>query len=141
MHYMRWYRTGDPGSAEKQLKPSSSECTFPGCPNPPPYVHGLCKMHVKRKRKHGDPALGARPAADAVGYVGVHHRLLKLHGYAGEHPCRHCDNRADQWAYDHTDPNERQDPRKGPYSLDLIRYIPLCVSCHKKFDLAWRATS
>jgi hypothetical protein len=138
MHYMRWYRTGDPGTAEKKYKPSSAECTVPKCLNSPPYTHGLCKMHYKRKRKHGDPALGARPAADAAGYLGVHHRLRKVRGYAGEHPCQHCEDRADQWAYDHTDRDERQDPRRGPYSLDLTRYIPLCISCHKKFDLAWR---
>jgi hypothetical protein len=42
------------------------------------------------------------------------------------------------WAYDYSDPNARSDARRGPYSLDLNRYIPLCRSCHKRFDLAHR---
>lgn len=138
MHYMRWYRTGDAGMAAKQRQQPPAACTFPNCPNPPPYRRGLCSMHDKRRRKHGDPALGARPPADAVGYLGVHHRLRQLRGDAGEHACQHCKDRAYDWAYDHGDPDERQDPRRGPYSLDPDRYLPLCRSCHKRFDLAHR---
>lgn len=55
---------------------------------------------------------------------------------ASSHQCTHCDQRAKHWAYDHTDPAERTDPKMGPYSTDLDRYLPLCVPCHKRFDLA-----
>lgn len=140
MHYMRWYRTGDPGSAEKKYKPNPPQCTFEGCESKAT-ERGLCNMHRKRERKHGDPARGARPPADATGYLGMHHRLRKLHGHAGEHPCRHCGERADDWAYDYGDPNQRLDQRRGPYSTDLARYMPLCRSCHKRFDLVRRVSS
>lgn len=69
-----------------------------------------------------------------VGYPGVHHRLRKLYGDATEHACRQCGERADTWAYDHADPAERQDPKRGPYSIDLAHYLPLCHSCHGKLD-------
>ena len=40
---------------------------------------------------------------------------------------------AAQWAYDGTDPDELTE--KGlAYSLDVMRYVPMCVPCHTAFD-------
>jgi len=53
--------------------------------------------------------------------------------------CAHCPAQADDWAYDHEDPDELALPTgRLPHSLDLARYIPLCRSCHVRFDNAHR---
>ena len=75
-----------------------------------------------------------------AGYGAAHDRVRRDRGPASEHTCAACRrNRAHQWAYDHSDSNERVDPQLGPYSLDPARYRPLCVSCHKLADLARRS--
>ena len=62
-------------------------------------------------------------------------RLRDDRGPAAAYACAHgCGRGADQWAYDHSCPNERQSD-VGPFSTDLDRYMPLCHSCHKLFDL------
>jgi hypothetical protein len=140
-HWDRWYRTGDPGPAEI-FKPREG-CDVSGCPDPHVGL-GFCKSHLRKFHLYGDPTHAEHPgrwAGDDVGYDGVHKRLRALHGEAAAHPCRRCDKPAKHWAYDHADPDERQDPRRGPYSIDPAHYLPLCVSCHKTFDLKWRATS
>jgi hypothetical protein len=57
--------------------------------------------------------------------------------------CVHCGSQAKQWAYDHEDVNERTStmivrgqPVELRYSADAAHYIPLCVSCHVRFDQA-----
>jgi hypothetical protein len=58
--------------------------------------------------------------------------------YASEHACVHCSRRAQEWAYDHNDPDERVNPPdardRGPFSLKVEHYLPLCKSCHRRFD-------
>ena len=41
---------------------------------------------------------------------------------------------AEQWSYDHEDPDEMVSPEGLPYSVDLARYKPLCCTCHWRFD-------
>jgi hypothetical protein len=74
---------------------------------------------------------------DAVEYTGVHYRIVAARGKAARYKCTHCGSQAEEWAYDHTDPNERRNQigrDKCPFSLDINRYMPLCVPCHHKFD-------
>lgn len=40
-----------------------------------------------------------------------------------------------QWSYTHDDPNGLTSG-VGSYSSRLEFYVPRCVSCHKRFDLA-----
>jgi hypothetical protein len=68
-----------------------------------------------------------------VSYATAHARMRQDRGKAAEHQCRHCDQRAEQWAYDWTDPNEIAS-FNGPYSLDQSKYLPLCRACHERFD-------
>lgn len=72
-------------------------------------------------------------------YASVHSRLFRERGPAANHPCSACGAPAAEWAYDGADPDAqvgRCDARGGvaPYSLDLARYAPLCITCHRLKD-------
>lgn len=71
---------------------------------------------------------------DAVGYHGVHKRLIKQLGSASFQRCVDCLGWASQWSYDRTDPRECAS-RFGPYSRDPSRYQPRCAACHKAYDV------
>jgi NAD-dependent SIR2 family protein deacetylase len=71
---------------------------------------------------------------DVVGYRAAHKRVRTLHGAASLHRCRHCDGSASDWAYDHSDPDQVEEGPGRTYSLKPEHYIPLCKSCHGKFD-------
>lgn len=79
------------------------------------------------------------PVTESPTYRTVHTRLTKWRGKANNHQCVDCDQRADQWSYDHSDPDPRSE-RSGnnmlPFSTDLSRYQPRCNSCHTAFDRA-----
>lgn len=81
--------------------------------------------------------LGPNWHGDDVEYMGLHGRLVAKRGKAVVHACEHCAGQAEEWAYDHTDPDEKRNRRgrdDGAYSLDIDRYMPLCVPCHRQFD-------
>lgn len=71
---------------------------------------------------------------DELTYSGAHMRVRRDLGSARAFTCR-CGAQAKQWAYDHADPNELQSSG-GAYSADPAHYSPMCVSCHKKADMA-----
>jgi hypothetical protein len=73
-----------------------------------------------------------------VGYNAAHDRVRRDRGPAHDYRCVGCGRPARHWAYDHGDPDELASAL-GPYSLDLDRYRPLCVGCHKRADLDHRA--
>jgi hypothetical protein len=108
-------------------------------------AEGYCRMHYLRIITHGDPHReyqGPNHAGwtgDDVTNRGLHQRIHKARGKASEYACVDCDKPARHWSYDHSDPNEKHDPEKGPYSPDIDRYEPRCVRCHKRFDLAFIA--
>ncbi|WP_203754723.1 hypothetical protein [Cellulomonas chitinilytica] len=56
-------------------------------------------------------------------------------GPAQAHPCVDCGLPARQWSYAHADPEELIQDGK-PYSLDPWQYVPRCVPCHVRVDLA-----
>lgn len=74
---------------------------------------------------------------DAVTYEGIHQRLRRILGPAREYPCNDCRQPAAHWSYDHADPAERTSDL-GAYSASIKHYVPRCVSCHKKHDLAFK---
>ncbi len=110
-------------------------------------------MHYNRWQSHGDPetrrnwagnlpgpqrgASNPRWVGAAAGYVGVHMRLRRR-GVARLNLCHGCgEARAENWAYDHSCPDEMTGKSRGrdvPYSTDLSRYMPLCLSCHSLVD-------
>lgn len=69
-------------------------------------------------------------------YKGAHQRVYSKHGMVSLRKCVGCSARAQQWAYDHADPNELCDERGRVYSADPDHYQPMCVACHRKFDLS-----
>lgn len=88
----------------------------------------------------GGPRPGRRPGPllEVVSYCGVHRRVLVAKGRAAEQSCSKCNAQAAQWAYTNDDPDELFDERGLRYSLDLTRYVPMCHSCHIRFDAAYR---
>lgn len=78
------------------------------------------------------------PRVTSTTYRAVHKQVQRHRGPASAHPCPRCGEQAQHWAYDHTDPNPLTTTLKGgtdvEYSTDLTRYLPMCHSCHAKFD-------
>lgn len=132
-HRSRTLKHGDP--LARAFAPRG-QCRIPGC-DAQHYARGLCAIHYGRQQRHGDPEQLDKPAGDKIGYGGQHHIIRNVRGPADAHQCQRCDRPAIHWAYDHTDPDERRDSRRGgPYSLDPYRYMPLCGSCHRAFDIS-----
>ena len=121
-------------------------CSLPECDKHGRLRRNLCDMHYERLRRHGDPQAD-RPGQDrggpGIGYTAAHLRCSKLWGPARDYPCVTCGDPADQWAYDHTDPEgqtHEQRNRGGDvvtvtYSPWPEFYLPLCLSCHLVFDV------
>ncbi|EGD55184.1 hypothetical protein [Gordonia neofelifaecis] len=91
----------------------------------------------------GTPPPEPRPKSsprDIVGYGGAHTRVRAAKGKASEYPCVDCGHPAEDWSYDHQDPDERygSDGARGrtpmPYSMDPEHYAPRCKKCHYAFD-------
>lgn len=151
MHYIRWRRHGDPGVAERIRGVNRPlVCEVDGCERPH-RGFGLCGMHLARKTRHGGlelkafedrayPRGEAHPnwVGDSIGYPSAHSRLRWMRGSASAHPCVDCSAPADDWSYNHDDPNEKLDHDRGacpqPYSPDPDHYSPRCRPCHRKFD-------
>jgi len=113
-------------------------CSIPGCDNDV-LARGWCAKHYRRWHKYGDtsivlpPSGGGRPGIprkEQVGYTGIHARLRLL----PTGPCAICGHPAEEWAYDHADPNEKISPEGKPYSNDTTHYFLICRSCHRRID-------
>jgi hypothetical protein len=72
----------------------------------------------------------------AYQYWKAHRAVEDIHGRAKLHDCAFCGRRdARDWAYNHRDPDEKVAKYNGcAYSKDPNCYIPLCRSCHRRFD-------
>lgn len=154
MHYLRWYRTGEPGEAEARLIRGANPtglCTHGDCGKPVKRgSERYCSMHQARGRRHGDMDVVKTPSirrgadnpswrGDAVTYSGAHARVRKLRGRASDHRCVDCLGQATHWAYRHGSPSEVSGEWVGfvlAYSPDPMDYDPRCTPCHKAYDLA-----
>jgi hypothetical protein len=146
-HYFRLRRTGTLGL--EPIRPRRTGCEIPGCGRRHD-ARGLCATHYSRWQRYGSTELPARPPpsrgpdnaswrGDQVSYSGAHRRVRTILGPAAAHPCARCGTvPAAQWALIHGSPRQRTDPDDTglPYSPDSQDYQPLCVSCHKRYDLA-----
>lgn len=76
-----------------------------------------------------------RWTGDDAAYGTVHGRLRDERGRAEDMTCVECGRQAADWAYNHTSGVEMYDSRGCVYSPDLTAYVPMCKSCHKKYDM------
>jgi hypothetical protein len=120
---------------------SNKECSIDGCSNNKK-SHGLCSKHAERLRKHGDPHFSLKPRKSLISYIGIHAKLRRKIGKASLLPCSHCNEMAQEWAYNHqsifelseTMINRHGNTMVAAYSPRLVDYIPLCKRCHAIFD-------
>lgn len=151
-HYERWRRLGTVELPAREQKTCSQE----GCVRSVD-GRGWCQKHYVRWKKHGSPEVVLPPSGpkgrvgqlsaswrgSRITYTAAHARVVSLRGQAKNHACQMCDQAAMEWAYDHADPNELiGDEGHGyyaPYSCDPTHYMPLCVTCHRRFDRKYRA--
>lgn len=136
-HLRRFRANGDPGPVEIEPRRPGAKCSIDGCGRPVD-SRGWCNAHYLRWRTTGDPLTplpehGPGWVGDAVTYSGMHIRLRKRRGPASGYSCT-CGERADHWAYDHTDPAPKFNAKGQPYSTDPGRYQPMCKTCHRRMD-------
>jgi hypothetical protein len=141
-----YYRVRQHGGADVVLRTEHADhCLVPECQRSY-YCRGYCRPHYERFRANGNPGgnpIGYRPTGTEsprwkgrdITYGGAHVRVRARRGLASAHPCAHCAQPAAQWAYDHDDPSELRDQSGHFYSVFVDHYIPLCLVCHKRFDL------
>ena len=86
-----------------------------------------CKPDCKCRKHH-------RKLRGVTTYPGIHAELIRQRGRAAGHPCVSCEKQARDWAYTHDDPDERTSPAGFPFSIDVMRYQPMCHPCHQRYD-------
>lgn len=139
MHYHRWQRHGDPGSAEPAIICGQVVCSVEGC-NEPYRCNGFCIKHQARWMRYGDPLARHNDEYDVMQYAGAHGKVRMAKGLPSQHLCEHCGKQAEEWSYKGSDPDEligvdRRNGELRKYSLNIDYYQPLCVPCHRRFDL------
>lgn len=139
MHAARIWRHGDPDAVQWEKRSVRGVCLVEGCGQLDHGPHGYCDKHRTRIRRHGDPlvllvAEYKRMPNGNITYGAAHARVRAESGPAWKHLCCHCMQFAEEWAYDHNDPAELVSPEGSKYSTDPRHYIPLCRSCHRRFD-------
>jgi hypothetical protein len=135
MHYQRWRSTGDPGPAAMVRQPQFGSCAVEGC-GQPARKRGWCAAHYAQQWQTGiDPVpFRYKWYGDGIGYVQAHRRVRNARGHASQHRCIDCGGQAAEWSYDYSDPDERKERGRSAYSLDVNRYEPRCVRCHRFAD-------
>lgn len=117
------------------------KCVEPSCERKA-RSKGMCTAHYVQVWS-GKELTPLRPKAsdgsDDITYIAAHKRVERAKGKATEHDCLGCGEQAEQWAYRHGSPKERTESTPGykimkRYSPDVNDYMPLCVSCHIKYD-------
>ncbi|MFC4943319.1 hypothetical protein [Pseudonocardia sp. GCM10023141] len=114
---------------------AARQCSIPGCDGAH-LARGWCRTHYVRWQRHGDP-LAAVPVVarvrDQVTYAAARRLVVAARGAAGQHRCADCQDAAVLWAYDGTDPDEREESGRGRrFSADPQRYRARCRSCHRR---------
>ena len=146
MHYTRIRRFGTAGDIEplKTVNPNPI-CIVDGC-DAKTDSRGLCPRHYTRLMRHGDSAIvykrGFAPGdpnhpsrVELPGYSGAHQRIRSVRGNAFQYKCVECGRMAEQWAFIHERASIVIHSEQGPYSPNVDDYQPMCVPCHKAFDL------
>jgi hypothetical protein len=132
-HYSRVRDWGDPRGHVplRRREPNPSQCVMDDCERSP-IARGLCPMHYHRWERLGDPSVTLH--ADQRSYSAMHMWIRSQRGQARDHQCVDCSAPADDWSYDHADPDEVFDERGFTYSRKVEHYAPRCKPCHRRFD-------
>jgi len=143
-HYWKLRQYGDP--TEVRHHPQQGvPCAVDGCDRPS-LSKGWCVKHYYRVKKYGEPG----PAGDLPmkqPYRSTHKWIRTVKGKASAHPCVDCGSPAEEWSYNHSDPNEVVDDNvhgrgvRCTFSLDPEFYEPRCKPCHRRFDQIERSAS
>lgn len=136
-HYYRIRRTGSPG--DYPIVDGRQGCSVEGCDGEH-RGRGLCSKHLQRVKAHGTTDLPEPPSGEShynwggseITYNGAHQRVRKHRGKASDHVCE-CGDGAEHWAAIHEACELVE--QDMPYSADVNNYKPMCVSCHKAYDL------
>jgi hypothetical protein len=118
----------------RELRLNQSPCRIPDCIRPLHSVeHALCGAHYNRLLELGDALAGpplrrlrsprSGPGSKSSEYNRNHRRVRKARGPAWQQACQHCGRRAQHWATIH-----------GRSGADPMDFMPLCQSCHFKYD-------
>lgn len=126
-------------------------CNAPECDRPARVRGRYCDGHLRQIRVYGelraDIPLKLPNGSDKAGYEAAHKRVSRARGKAREHGCAHCPQPATNWAFMHGSSGElpagtqRNGRPHGPYSLDVNDYIPLCQTCHRRYDVGMSIVS
>lgn len=142
-HYHRLRKTGSTDPVPRVN--ARGACSMDGCETITT-AKGFCDKHYRRLLDHGDPyrdvGVGGQ-RREYVSYTGAHVRVKADRGAASDYECCLCGDDAQQWAYDHEDPDELHDARAGrgvgrTYSAKSEHYMPMCAPCHAAYDLERR---
>ena len=147
-HYFRLRRTGTLAARPWHRR---TVCSVEGCEKPEQRLT-MCSKHAQRQDRHGSPLISiphadralprgeAHPgwAGNRVGYTSAHQRVYRVRGPASGNRCVDCGHPARHWSYDHEDPEEITTPQGYRYSGDPEHYVPRCVPCHTRGDMAFR---
>lgn len=78
----------------------------------------------------------ANRGSDDISYSTAHVRVARVRGKPSAYECIDCRGEAQQWSHV-WGPRSRRCPRSGRwYSPDPMSYVPRCIPCHKRADLA-----
>ena len=121
-----------------------AKCSIRDCANEGKYLStGWCQTHYHRYWRTGSTELLPKSLRSDLTYRGAHSRVRATFGAATKYPCVRCENTADEWAYDGTDPTERNELIRGVYPVKYSVwpefYMPMCFPCHRMFDARARA--
>lgn len=136
-HYLRWWRTGEPGPANLPRYGLIKTCTAEGCQRAH-RTKGYCDLHYRRAKRGvrvDSLKFRAEPKPpNPVSYPNTHRLVVKERGPAREQTCE-CGSPARQWAYQHNDPAALFSPAGHAYSLDIFGcYAAMCHTCHNLLD-------
>lgn len=75
---------------------------------------------------------------ELCGYNGAHKRMLRERGSAKDYKCETCPKQARDWALWHDAEDQLTWIVRGKelnYTHEPYDYMPMCRSCHTKYDL------
>lgn len=145
-YLQRTCRTCHYAKAKERNRAITARCEYEGCERTQ-HSRGYCSTHHKHLRTTGVLEKTKNyPYKDVPTYNGMHQRVRLAKGYATLHKCGRCEKQAEDWALDHDHASTiitgyDYSGRLTKYSTNVDDYIPLCSSCHLKWDFGLKKVS